>query len=88
MQTDIASLLMDAALLLAVGMSVVFVFLSILITVIHGIRQLDLALPEVAPVVVNNRASSNKKSPDEVSPSVVAAISAAVHQYRQNNSSK
>jgi oxaloacetate decarboxylase (Na+ extruding) subunit gamma len=88
MQTDITSLLMDAALLLAVGMSVVFVFLSILIVVILGIRRLDNALPAVAADKPLQRGSGSTTQTEGVPPSVVAAITAAVHQYRQNGTTK
>lgn len=84
MHNEITSLLLDAALLLGVGMSVVFIFLSILIAVIHGIRMLDNALPntEVAAVAATKR----KPAATDVSPAIVAAVTSAIHQYRKDKS--
>lgn len=83
MQNQITALLMDAALLLLVGMTVVFTFLSIMIVVIHLIRLLDNKLPK--PELSLGRASTQPTSQSNVSPAIVAAISAAVHQHRQKN---
>lgn len=90
MTNDINTILVDSAVLLLVGMSVVFIFLSILIFAIHAIEWItkrfpdeedtqphQFAAPVVAPQVV-------PPGDAQVDTKVVAAISAAVHQYRNS----
>lgn len=83
MSDELSVLLLDSAILLLVGMSVVFIFLTILIFAIHAIEWISNKLPQpeeapiaAAPVVV----AKTQEQPDA---KVVAAITAAVHQYRQ-----
>lgn len=86
MTDELTVLLLDSAILLVVGMSVVFIFLTILIFAIHAIEWVSNNLPQPeepetaspAPVVTANVTSQ----PDT---QVVAAITAAVHQYRQKH---
>ncbi|WP_070963140.1 oxaloacetate decarboxylase subunit gamma [Vibrio sonorensis] len=78
---NIGSLLVDAATLMATGMVVVFLFLTILV---YLVRLMSSLVPEETPEPIatpnqNNRAQAPSSA---VSPKVVAAISAAVHQYR------
>jgi len=100
MNNDISSTLLDSLVLLLVGMTVVFVFLSLLIFAIHGIRrfcerwpedkggELSLAASHLQGVSGSN-VSGNSLSGSEglakegIPPEIVAAISAAVHQYRK-----
>ncbi|GLO61850.1 putative oxaloacetate decarboxylase gamma chain [Vibrio sp. MACH09] len=83
--TDIGSLLEQAATLMFTGMAVVFVFLTILIYIV---RLMSTLVPEEAPLAAAiPKQISNTQTSSAVSPQVVAAISAAVHQYR-NSASK
>jgi oxaloacetate decarboxylase gamma subunit len=77
MDVSISNALTDAAVLLGVGMSVVFVFLTLLIGAIHGITAFCKLFP--APVEAEPFASQlNSPPPDEV----LQAIRIAVNQYR------
>lgn len=76
--THIGSLLLDAATLMATGMTVVFLFLTLLVYLVQLMSRL-------VPQEVMESAESTKKNQavtDSISPQVVAAIAAAVHQYR------
>lgn len=79
--THIGSLLVDAATLMVTGMSVVFIFLTILVYVV---RLMSKLVPEEVPAPITPTTQNKKvtSEPSAISPSVVAAISAAVHQYR------
>ncbi len=77
--TDLGSVLMEAATIMITGMVVVFVFLSILIFLVQLLAKIAPADPEV----VNTPAQVAVKSSDTVQPEIVAAIAAAVNQYRQ-----
>ncbi|MBY5947459.1 oxaloacetate decarboxylase subunit gamma [Photobacterium rosenbergii] len=77
---DLGPLLWEAATIMATGMVVVFLFLSILIYLVQLLAKIapketpDAPAPrQPSPVAVNH---------DGVQPEVVAAISAAVHRYR------
>jgi oxaloacetate decarboxylase gamma subunit len=87
MSTQMNDQLLEAGVLLAVGMSVVFAFLILLIGGIHAIAWFCRKFPsdEVTPYATQNRAvqNNNNKSPTSVSPQVAAAITAAVHTHRQ-----
>ncbi len=79
--TNIGSLLGDAAVLMLTGMTVVFIFLTILVFLV---RLLSKLVPEEAPQPSIAPAQAKKIQPSTsgVQPQVVAAISAAIHQYR------
>ena len=81
---NISSLLLEAGTLMLVGMVVVFVFLTMLIGAIHLLTKFAQAFPDkVAPVakpIAPQTTNSNQPSPQ-----VVAAISAAVKQYKARN---
>ncbi len=79
MNADIQALLLDAGLLLLVGMAVVFLFLSLLIGVVNLISRLCSRFAEPQPAVVTPKRT---QVPASVSAAEVAAISAAIHQYR------
>ncbi|MGF1684613.1 oxaloacetate decarboxylase subunit gamma [Photobacterium minamisatsumaniensis] len=79
---DLGALLTEAATIMATGMVVVFVFLSTLIFLVKLLAKfasqddIPAAVNKPSPAVVNRNG---------VQPEVVAAISAAVHQYRKQN---
>jgi sodium pump decarboxylase gamma subunit len=72
---DINQLLIDSLQLLALGMGAVFIILVALIVIITLVARI---LPEEVPVAA---APAEKKS---LNPGHVAAIAAAVQQYRKN----
>ncbi|CAH0524724.1 oxaloacetate decarboxylase gamma chain [Allocatenococcus thiocycli] len=79
--TNIGSLLVDAATLMITGMAVVFIFLTILVYLVRLMSRLipeEVLEPIAAPKIKNN----NQSTSSAVSPQVVAAISAAIHQHR------
>jgi oxaloacetate decarboxylase gamma subunit len=83
MHTELASMLSEAATLMLVGMSVVFIFLSLLIGAINLIAWICAKYPDAqdgfaAPAQV----VSSSPSTQNVSPSTLAVISAAIHQHR------
>ena len=84
MQPDVMSLLLEAGMLLLVGMSVVFLFLTLLIGAVNLIAWACAKFPEDELPVLNRR---NRATPaanqSGVSAPVVAAITAAVDQYRR-----
>ncbi|MFB0911867.1 MAG: OadG family transporter subunit [Glaciecola sp.] len=86
MSTQMNDQLIEAGILLAVGMSVVFAFLILLIGGIQAIAWFCRKFPsdDVIPYAAQNRGvqTNNKKSPTSVSPQVAAAITAAVHTHR------
>lgn len=79
--TNIGSLLFDAATLMITGMGCVFLFLTILV---YLVRLMSRLLPEETPepVAAPAKKTTNQSSSSTVSPQVVAAISAAIHQHR------
>lgn len=85
MENNISALLLEAANLLVIGMGVVFIFLTILIFLIKFMSSIvgksapAPATPATSPNITRN---TGKSAQDK---KVVAAISAAVHQYRQDN---
>jgi oxaloacetate decarboxylase (Na+ extruding) subunit gamma len=82
---SISSLLYEAAVLMLVGMIVVFIFLTILIFATKGLSKFVASLP------ANSSASSTtvKLSPveqkNQAPEPVVAAITVAIQQYKKNN---
>ncbi|WP_017444986.1 oxaloacetate decarboxylase subunit gamma [Gayadomonas joobiniege] len=85
MENNLGALLFEAANLLLIGMGVVFIFLTILIFLIKLMSSLvgKNAPTPAAPVATPNINRNTGKSAQDKK--VVAAISAAVHQYRQDN---
>jgi oxaloacetate decarboxylase gamma subunit len=78
--------LTEAGILLAVGMSVVFAFLTLLIGGIHSIAWFSNLYPQaVENANKYNKPKYNKNSstPTTVDPTVVSAITAAVHAHRR-----
>jgi oxaloacetate decarboxylase gamma subunit len=85
---NLQALFIEAGTLMLTGMVFVFAFLALLIVFINVVLvRLAKKFPDA---IVETRSSSkrnNKKQDDKaVSPAVVAAISSAVTQYRQQHS--
>ncbi|MEJ2764079.1 oxaloacetate decarboxylase subunit gamma [Photobacterium sp. MCCC 1A19761] len=78
---DLGSLLWEAATIMITGMVVVFAFLSVLIFLVQLLAKVapkdDLSASQPAPAVAHTQTG--------VQADVVAAITAAVHQYRQRH---
>ncbi|MCL4119161.1 UNVERIFIED_CONTAM: hypothetical protein GTU68_059971 [Idotea baltica] len=81
--TDIGSLLGEAATLMLTGMSVVFIFLTILVYLVQLMSKLlPVELPPKQALAIQKA-----QNPDQttVQPQIIAAISAAVKLHRQKN---
>lgn len=80
---NISDLLLEAGMLMLVGMVVVFTFLTMLIFAIKLLAKFAEAYPDnitQTPVRITPSTNSNQTSPQ-----LVAAISAAVKQYKARN---
>jgi len=83
---NVSELLVEAGILMLVGMAVVFVFLTILIFATKTLTKFALAFPEpeqaapAKPVIKPIHSENGAPSPQ-----IIAAISAAVKQYRNKN---
>jgi len=85
---DLTQLFIEAGTLMLAGMVFVFAFLGLLIVFINNVL-VKLAIKYPDPIVQSKpqrKANKSKTAKDGVSPSVVAAISSAVTQYRQQHS--
>lgn len=85
MDNEIFALLNESFWLLLTGMAVVFVFLTLLIGAIKLIERFCQVYPgeeAVPPKPVSSAPA--EVSAKGVSPQVVAAITAAIHQHRQS----
>lgn len=78
---DLESLLWEAVTIMLTGMFVVFLFLS---TLIYLVQLLSKVAPMDALPADPKPQPSVASNCNEVQPDVIAAISAAVHQYRQH----
>ncbi len=84
---QLSHLFVEAGTLMLAGMVFVFTFLGILVVIINTVLA-PLAERYPDKVAYSPKKTSNKKSSSTgsgVSPNVVAAISAAVAQYRQQH---
>jgi oxaloacetate decarboxylase gamma subunit len=84
---EITDLLVRAGQLMLVGMVVVFAFLGLLIWATKLMSALVLEYHvEATPTAANNTPSQAAlpRTQSGVAPQTVAAISAAIHQYRQS----
>ncbi|KZN42117.1 OadG family protein [Pseudoalteromonas luteoviolacea] len=80
---EISELLMQAANLMLTGMVGVFIFLSILILAVKGLSKISAS--EQSPEQPKVKAKSRRSDTTAVPAPHVAAISAAIAQFRQNN---
>lgn len=79
---SIAQQLSDALMIMALGMALVFVFLSMLIL---GISLVAWKFgPQKPPMTSNDGGSSMPELSPAIEPKLVATITAAIHQYRAN----
>ncbi len=76
--SDIAPLLYEALTLMLTGMGFVFIFLIVLIGAVHLLAK--FASEPAVPAAASGDAKS-----DQIPDSVLAAISAAVHRYRNTD---
>lgn len=84
-------LFIEAGTLMLAGMVFVFAFLGLLVVFINSVlAKLAIKYPDAIPQTKSSRATkASSQSSRSVSPSVVAAISSAVSQYRnQHNYNK
>ena len=78
--------LVEAAVLLGVGMTVVFAFLILLIGGVNAIAWFVKKFPEPTKGANNNAPTYNKNTntaSSTVDPAIEAAITAAVHTHRR-----
>ena len=87
---NLMQLFTEAGTLMLAGMVFVFAFLGLLVVFINTVLvKLAKAYPD--PIVERSpqrKLATKKEVEDGVSPSLVAAISAAVSQYRQQHTKK
>lgn len=76
----VADLLLEAAGLMLIGMVTVFAFLFLLVILLNVMSN---TIQRFFPVKTPEKTSRIDTSSEGVSPTIIAAISAAVHQYRQ-----
>lgn len=82
---NIGSLLGDAAVLMGTGMTFVFLFLTILVYIVTLMAKIIPQEQPIAPVVPSKKVQNNQPSAVGDNPKVIAAISAAVNQYRSSS---
>ena len=80
---NISALLAEAGLLMFAGMVVVFLFLSLLILAIKILAKFAEAFPDKVSTAA--RPISPSQNSNQVSPQVVAAVGAAIKQYKSRN---
>jgi oxaloacetate decarboxylase gamma subunit len=87
---NLQALFVEAGTLMLAGMVFVFAFLSLLIIFINVVLvRLAKKYPDAIVASRAPRKRNNKNQDDKgVSPAVVAAISSAVTQYRQQHSTQ
>lgn len=76
----VADLLLEAAGLMLIGMVTVFTFLFVLVLLL---QLMSKVIQRYFPVKVVEKSHKIEDANNGVSPAIIAAISAAVHQYRQ-----
>jgi len=82
----LSQLFIEAGTLMLAGMVFVFAFLGILVIIINLVlAPLANKYPDPVAQAVTRTTINKKTDNDGVSPSVVAAISAAISQYRQKH---
>jgi oxaloacetate decarboxylase gamma subunit len=81
----VGSLLIEASTLMVTGMLVVFLFLTLMVLAVTLMSKiLPVETPELSPDSVTSRENPPILSETGPGPRVIAAISAAVHQYRSS----
>ncbi|MDW6001778.1 oxaloacetate decarboxylase subunit gamma [Vibrio mangrovi] len=81
--SHIGSLLSEATTLMMTGMLVVFAFLTMMVFLVSLMSRLvPKETPPLSPA--GSKSAQTPINSTDVSPQVVAAISAAVHQYRSS----
>jgi oxaloacetate decarboxylase gamma subunit len=78
-EQQVGTLLLDAAVLMVVGMGVVFSFLMILVLAVQGMSRLLKGPAES----VSAKVTSNPQA--GISPAVVAAISSAIEHHQKQH---
>ena len=76
----VAELLREAASLMAIGMVAVFAFLLLLVLIVQLISKV---MQRYFPQKAADKVTRFDNSGSGPSPAVIAAISTAIHQYRQ-----
>ena len=74
---SIAQQIIDALMIMALGMGLVFLFLSILILAVNLVAWKFAPAPTLISVAVDEPSQHQN-----IEPKVVAAITAVIHQYR------
>ncbi|MXR68798.1 sodium pump decarboxylase subunit gamma [Shewanella sp. JBTF-M18] len=77
---SMAEQLMEALMIMALGMGLVFIFLTILIGAVNLVAWKFAPKPNLAPIAEASEAQVT--SFPGIDPKMVAVITAAVHQYR------
>ena len=80
---DVNNQLIEAAVLMGVGMTSVFLFLCLLIVAMHLLAALVTRFPGPQPKPI--RPKTEPVSASAVPDTVLAAVTAAVHQYRKSS---
>lgn len=76
----VTELLSEALNLMVIGMIAVFAFLLLLVLIVQGISSV---IQRYFPPQIIEKPALTNTSASGPTPAVIAAISAAVHQYRQ-----
>ncbi|WP_054672997.1 oxaloacetate decarboxylase subunit gamma [Parasalinivibrio latis] len=79
---ELGAVLEEALALMLIGMSVVYAFLGLLVITVKLISRL---VPEEQPPQAATAVQPATNHNNSAAPDVIAAISAAVHQYRNRN---
>ncbi|WP_371188455.1 OadG family transporter subunit [Thalassotalea maritima] len=80
---SLSDVFIEAGVLLLVGMCFVFAFLTVLIFAIQVLAKIGEHFPDTIPEPM--RVQTSQPQGDKPSPHVIAAISAAIAQYRNKN---
>jgi oxaloacetate decarboxylase (Na+ extruding) subunit gamma len=76
----VAQLLLEAANLMFIGMVAVFSFLLLLVFIV---KLISVVMQRYYPIKTTDKAVRIETGSSGPSPAVIAAISSAIHQYRQ-----
>ncbi|MEE2025317.1 MULTISPECIES: OadG family protein [Alkalimonas] len=77
---EVSTMLQQAAELMAIGMATVFVFLTLLVVII---QLMSFSVRRFFPTKKSTATTVEVVASDTISPRLVAAITAAIHQHRQ-----